>query len=227
MNRNGIFAVIFDLDDTLIDSMAAGKYMMRKFIQRDFPMEHENALFIEKIIKDILCWQKQHNMLMGKEAMEKGFDYYCEKYGIKNRTGSAYCAQYCAEVNNYINKYPKTDEVLKYLKEKYCLAMITNGASERQKIRLENARLNHYFDEIIIGEEYGVMKPDKRIFYEMCRRLELRPEQCVYVGDKVEYDMKGAAAAGMKPVWIYPYDDQNCSIKHKRIKKIEELMRIL
>jgi len=58
------------------------------------------------------------------------------------------------------------------------------------------------FDVVLLSFEVGRIKPDPEIFLEAARRLKLRPQDCVHVGDDVTYDVEGARAVGMTPVLI-------------------------
>ena len=60
--------------------------------------------------------------------------------------------------------YPYTLEILDYLKQKYTLHIITNGFDKTQHIKLEYAKLNPYFSQIITSEKLGVKKPNPAIF---------------------------------------------------------------
>ncbi len=48
----------------------------------------------------------------------------------------------------------------------------------------------------------GVAKPDARIFEVACSEFGVRPEQAVYVGDRLRTDAIGAARAGLTGVWL-------------------------
>ena len=52
------------------------------------------------------------------------------------------------------------------------------------------------FRTIVTSCEVGRRKPDPEIFREASRRLSLRPEEIVHVGDRWDLDVKGALAAG-------------------------------
>ncbi len=53
----------------------------------------------------------------------------------------------------------------------------------------------------------GIKKPDARIYQLACEALEVRPGDCLYVGDGSSRELTGAAAVGMTPVLIrVPYD---------------------
>lgn len=50
--------------------------------------------------------------------------------------------------------------------------------------------------------DIGIEKPDPRIFLEAARRAGRAPEECVYVGDRLETDALAAGRAGMTGVWL-------------------------
>ena len=54
------------------------------------------------------------------------------------------------------------------------------------------------WDCAFTSEITGYLKPHPESFIELARRLELKPEQILYVGNSYEKDVLGAAAAGMK-----------------------------
>jgi putative hydrolase of the HAD superfamily len=59
-----------------------------------------------------------------------------------------------------------------------------------------------------------VRKPDPRIYRRACRRLAVRPERCLYVGDGGSRELSGAARVGMEAVLIrVPYED--CDTVHR------------
>jgi putative hydrolase of the HAD superfamily len=55
-------------------------------------------------------------------------------------------------------------------------------------------------DAQVFSVELGVCKPDPAIYLAACRRLDVDPERCVYVGDGGSRELTGAAAVGMTPV---------------------------
>jgi putative hydrolase of the HAD superfamily len=57
-----------------------------------------------------------------------------------------------------------------------------------------------FFDTRVYSCDFGFRKPDKRIFLEAARRLGAEPGDIMYVGDRINKDVKGALRAGMRPV---------------------------
>ncbi len=95
-------------------------------------------------------------------------------------------------------------EVLEGLRrEGYRLAVISNADGRIQAL-LERVGLLSHFEFVIDSEVVGLEKPDAAIFLEGCRRLKLRPEECLYVGDLYPVDYVGARTAGLQAVLLDP-----------------------
>ena len=58
--------------------------------------------------------------------------------------------------------------------------------------------LDGYFDSMLCSEDFGALKPDPRPFTALAQALSTPPESIIYVGNKHEYDILGARAAGMQ-----------------------------
>lgn len=67
---------------------------------------------------------------------------------------------------------------------------------------LERLELRNYFRTQIYSDEIGVFKPGKEIFLEFCRRLNVKPQEVIHVGDSVVEDVGGAISSNMKVVLI-------------------------
>lgn len=55
---------------------------------------------------------------------------------------------------------------------------------------------------LVTLDTFGVGKPDPRVFLEACRLLGTDPQRTAYVGDELDIDARGAAAVGMTGVWL-------------------------
>ena len=104
---------------------------------------------------------------------------------------------------------PKYYSFLKSNKKHCKVGIITNGSTQRQKAKIFNTNLNKYFETIIISEEVGFSKPDKRIFELALNKLNLQPENTLFVGDDLEKDIAGPQNANIKGVWFNPQKIKN------------------
>ncbi len=76
----------------------------------------------------------------------------------------------------------------------------SHAATAREILR--EAALDQHFQTILISEEIGIRKPRREIFDAVCTGLDLAPEEILHVGDNLSADVAGAAALGMKTVWL-------------------------
>jgi putative hydrolase of the HAD superfamily len=79
---------------------------------------------------------------------------------------------------------------------------------------------------VVDSEVVGVEKPDPAIFAIALDVLSLLPDECVYVGDTVHFDVNGARAAGLRPVHLDPY--RLCpDSDHPHVGSLAELAQVL
>jgi putative hydrolase of the HAD superfamily len=98
--------------------------------------------------------------------------------------------------------YPHAAEVLARLRRHVRLALVTNGASDLQRRKLALAGLEEYFDVVVASCDLGVGKPEPGIFEAALDALGVRATEAVMVGNDRERDIDGAAAAGIRSLWI-------------------------
>ena len=55
-------------------------------------------------------------------------------------------------------------------------------------------------DAAVFSCDVQLKKPARRIYQLACAQLQVRPEECLYVGDGSSEELSGAAAAGMFPI---------------------------
>jgi len=95
---------------------------------------------------------------------------------------------------------PQTVELIKELKGKYKLALVTNAPSRYSlDQRFKPGELDELFDVIIISGEVGWDKPAPEIYTMTIEKLEAEPGECLFIDDVPAFT-EAAAAAGMKTV---------------------------
>jgi putative hydrolase of the HAD superfamily len=99
--------------------------------------------------------------------------------------------------------FPYTKEILQYLLDKdYALHIITNGFEVTQHSKLKHSGLQPYFKEIITSECSNSLKPQKEIFQYALEKAGATLNESIMIGDSIEVDIMGAAAAGMDQVHV-------------------------
>ncbi len=67
---------------------------------------------------------------------------------------------------------------------------------------LRETGVSKYMEIQIFSDELRMQKPDRRIFLEFCRRLNVKPYEVIHIGDSVIEDIGGALSSGMKAIYI-------------------------
>jgi len=101
-----------------------------------------------------------------------------------------------------VKPYRGAAEALEKLKESGLkLAALSDFPVGR---KLEYFGLEKYFDTVLGFPESGRLKPNSEPFRLMTDRLGVNPEEILYVGNKLGYDVRGAENAGLRGALIGP-----------------------
>lgn len=122
--------------------------------------------------------------------------------------------------------------VLEELREQdFRLAILTNGAPDLQHEKIDRSGLGPYVDQIVISGEFGVGKPNPKIFRHVLESLGSSPEQAMMVGDSPPRDILGAYQSGMFPVLIdresVGFDPKYRAMLTAHINNLWDLMPLL
>ncbi|HEB89419.1 MAG TPA: HAD family hydrolase [Deltaproteobacteria bacterium] len=95
------------------------------------------------------------------------------------------------------------EAVLANLAVDHPLALCSNFShAETARSILRRAGFDVHLDPVVISEEVGIRKPRREIFEAVSTALALAPGEILHVGDDLRADVGGAAALGMKTVWL-------------------------
>jgi putative hydrolase of the HAD superfamily len=125
----------------------------------------------------------------------------------------------------FLAPYPGAIETLETLRERGArLALLTNGGAETQRASVERYRLDRYFDCIVIEGEFGVGKPDERVFRHALAALSAMPEMAWMVGDNLEADIAPAVTLGLHTVWV---DEAGAGLPHDAPARPHRVVRAI
>lgn len=126
---------------------------------------------------------------------------------------------------------PSVIPTLEKLNQKgYTLSIISNAQSMLAIPELNEFRLMKYFHPIIISSDFGVKKPEKILFKEYLRKMKLKPDQIVFVGNDMRDDVYGAQSVGIKTIFVdtpIGRDDYKDVEPDICIKRMDELLEYL
>ena len=86
------------------------------------------------------------------------------------------------------------------------MAVLSNSSFGSATIRRELAKhgLADHLAFVMVSAEYVVRKPNPLLFDTAVVRLGIPPEEVWFVGDRLDTDVAGAKAAGLRTVWLRP-----------------------
>ena len=107
-------------------------------------------------------------------------------------------------VNKHIKMFPYSIKTLKKLKKKYFLIIMSDSDGTKQiKIdRMKKLGILNLFDLILTSDDTKINKPNKKFYNLIFKKFNLKPEECMMMGDKPEVDLKLAKELGMRTVWV-------------------------
>ncbi len=93
-------------------------------------------------------------------------------------------------------------ETLEALHTSYRVGVGTNMTADYQFRKLQKLGLLSAIDFMVSSEEVGAEKPERRLFEACAAKAGCAPGECVFVGDSVPHDVRGAENAGMRAVLL-------------------------
>ena len=210
MRRNR--AVLFDLDDTLIDHRHAARAAMIGVRERFVPFQSVSldALELEhQRILDLL----HHDVALGRRAVaDARVERYRRLFAYVGDSGGHASAAAELHRRTYHASRKRVDgalELLQALHGQVHLGVVTNNTLAEQTEKLATFGLAEFVDVLVTSEEIGVAKPEPSIFNAALHRLGVTPEEAVMVGDSWLHDVQGDIGAGIAAVWFNRTGEQH------------------
>jgi putative hydrolase of the HAD superfamily len=191
---NLIKAVVFDLDNTLMDFMK----MKRRAIEEAVPAMVDAGLkintevannIIDEIYKEQGIEYQQVFDDMLKKIADK-IDYKILAAGIV-----AYRRAREASLIPYPHVYSTLNQLLKMGIK---MGIVSDAPVKEAWLRLAYLNFHHTMDAVVTFDDTGERKPSPAPFRRILEKLNVTPQEAIMVGDWAERDIIGAAKIGMK-----------------------------
>ena len=219
-------AILFDLDNTLIDFMsmkrASCDAAINAVIANGVEIDKEKARKILFSLYDEYGWE--YNLVFQRflERVEKKIDY---------KTLAAAIIAYRRAQTSFMEPYPKVIPTLLELKKKGIkLAIVTDAPQLKAWMRLTELKLQDFFDVVVAFGEVEETKPSKLPFLRALELLNEKPENVLMVGDMPHKDIDGAKAVGIKTCFA----KYGCTIRplpkteaDYEIESIEDILKVI
>jgi len=204
-------AILFDLDDTILafteGAEPTWRVVSEKFAQR-LPQITPEKLLKALNQTRLTFWadserHRRSRMNLGTARREITAQALAS-LGYSDESLSVEMADsYVSLREETIRTFPGAIETLASFRSKgILLALITNGSAESQRSKISRFNLVQYFDFILIEGEFGVGKPDERVYLEALNKLAVKPEETWMIGDNLEWDVIVPQRLGMTAIWV-------------------------
>lgn len=216
---------IFDLDNTLLDFMRMKRESVEMAVEAmiDAGLKIKKEAAIEKIFK---LYSETHI------EDQKIFDRFLEielGYIDYKILAAGIVAYRKAKTANMI-LYPHIKFVLtELLRMGLKLGVISDAPRLQAWTRLAEVGLHTIFNAVITWDDTGIRKPNPEPFLAVLKKLEVKPEESIMVGDWAERDIYGAKEVGMITVFAKYGDAFGTKISgaHYEIEDPLELLDIV
>lgn len=219
-----IKAILFDFDGTMSNRQANAYGVFEEYLAPYF--KELSDIEFESVLQDLMITDCN-----GSIKIKFRLEPFVAKYGkyLPDDFIDVFTNYYMEYMWKYAVLKPEAISVLEKLKsDGYKVGLLSNGDSKSQHDKIDHCELGNYFDEIIVTGDYGVSKPDPEIYRIMANKLDVKSEECIYIGDTFSTDILGAIRANMVPVWITQLSERPANrYSGYRIEKLEELLEIV
>jgi len=217
-----IKAVIFDLDNTLVDFMAMKNSAVDASIHamRDagLKLSHEevrkriDAIYAERGIE----FQSVFDQLL--------FDEFSK---VDHKILASGIIAYRRAREAALVPYPHVSMTLmRLMKMNLKLAVVSDAPAREAWLRLCYLNLHHMFDAVVTFDDTGMRKPNRKPFEEALKRLGVQAEESLMIGDWAERDVLGAAQVGMKTIFARYGDTFGTVISHADYE-VEDISQVV
>ena len=204
--------LLFDIDDTLINFEKSFHNCAAKVLElggwevtginvRRFKVLNDIVWFSSGLEDIYEPYIKENYHRLYHKYVEDSLDKAINEFGLKgNYDDLMTCFNHSLGEEAHVNE--NAVKVLNILKDKYTLAVATNGLTIIQPYKM--TKLPKVFDKIFISEEMNCMKPYPEYFKYITGYFNCQPEECLMIGDSLVNDIGGAGNSGIDSCYYNP-----------------------
>jgi len=200
---SGYKYILWDIDGTVLDFLAAEKAAIKSlFLKFGFEECSDEKLQRYSAI-NVKYWKAlERNEMTKPEILVGRFKEFFSNEGIDPKYAEDFNAEYQIALGDTIVFCENAEEIIKYTKDKYILAAVTNGTKIAQIKKLKNSGLYKLIDYIFISEEVGAEKPNREFFDKVFESMEIeKSEEVLIIGDSLTSDILGGINTGIATCW--------------------------
>jgi HAD superfamily hydrolase (TIGR01509 family) len=185
-----IKALIFDMDDTLVNTSPLHKESLDIILKR-------YNVDLNQIPSNIM---KKFFGKKDSEIIKEIIKYFSLDLSVKNIIEER--EEIIKKMLKNVEPMPGLNKLLKFLRSSdYKIALATLSPKRHVDIILEKIQMKDIFVAIVTGEEITKGKPDSEMFLIVLKKLRLKPEECIAIEDSTN-GIIAAKRASMKVIGV-------------------------
>lgn len=201
-------AILFDLDDTLLDHSGSIDSSWQFALDRAaviLPGVERDELMRAIRASGAEYWTANHregrlNLRMGRRHTVAGA---LRALGQDEAHAAELADIYHEARESSYELFPGAMDTLEALRTRGIkLGLITNGEALLQRSKIERFDLARHFDHIQIEEEFGHGKPDEIAYRHALEALDVEAADAWMVGDNLEWEVQAPQRLGIHAVWV-------------------------
>ncbi|MCJ7734203.1 MAG: HAD-IA family hydrolase [Anaerolineales bacterium] len=212
-----IEAILFDVGGTLRGSIKKSRAEKEKGVEEILALLNADvspSSFAEKLTKrndDYLTWCRNTHVEL--DEVELWIKWLLPDWPANQ------ISEHALELNCLWRQafgdrpvFPETKEVLLELFNRgYRLGIVSNTVSSTETPEvMDDLKLSGCIEVVILSCVEGIRKPNPELFLEATRRMNINPEKCAYIGNKLDRDIDSSRKAGFsKSVILLDPDDKD------------------
>jgi 2-haloalkanoic acid dehalogenase type II len=196
-----IRAITLDLDDTLWPiwpTIARAEQALSGWLVQQAPKTaqvfadpQQRLLLRQQVVSSRPDWG--HNLsALRRESIRLALQQSGEDTALAEAAFEIFFAE-----RQRVDLYADARPALAFLARRFPVVALSNGNADVSRVGL-----SEFFAAGLSAQEFGVGKPDPRIFHAAAQAVGMTPEQVLHVGDDAALDVLGGLGAGMQTVWV-------------------------
>jgi putative hydrolase of the HAD superfamily len=203
-------AIGFDLDDTLVVPDRDREAILREAVERAAAPEISREEYL-----------RAHNGDLASRTRAPIFEAILDDYET-DVSAAALAAAYREGIEDALVPVDGAADLVGSLTDDYRVGLLTDGPVEAQRGKLDALGWTDLFDSVVVTGRLPAGKPDGRAFERLLAELDAPADRTVYVGDHPEFDVTGAADAGLRTVQVVatgerPHSRADAHVERERL----------
>lgn len=200
-------AVVFDMDDTLLDWRRAEREAIRRLADLHFaghgiPEDRVREAYAAVMAENLAGWKARREWLY----IDARLRILAERLGAPASLQVAdLVATFAREATAALRLLEGAEAAMAAARRSgRKTAILTNGRSDVQRPKVRAFGLHTAVDFVGVTEELGAWKPDPAAFLLVLDTLGVQPAEALMVGDNEDFDIAPAKALGLQTAWVDP-----------------------